>query len=94
LQSYEGEVGVEKYRPTRTLAETGKVLVECSEGADLSSVEQTKYPQGDRKLLHMMNWSRPQIYNATRELNRSMALGASGAHVKVMHVVMEYCVTT
>jgi hypothetical protein len=39
-------------------------------------------------------WSRPEIYNATRELSRFMTLGAPGAHTKAMLRVMEYCVAT
>jgi hypothetical protein len=94
LQSYEDEFGVEKDRPTHTPAETGKVLVEFPEGTELSSGEQTKYWQGMGKLPHMMLWSRPEIYNAIRLLSRLITLGASGAPVKAMHIIMEYCVDT
>jgi hypothetical protein len=71
----------------------GKVLVKCAEGAELSDADQTKYHQGVGKLLLMMCWSRPEIYNATRELSIFMNLAASGAHTKEMLRVMEYCVT-
>jgi hypothetical protein len=40
----------------------------------------------------MMRWSRPEIYNAVRELSRCMTTGASDAHMKAMKRVMEYCV--
>jgi hypothetical protein len=42
----------------------------------------------------MMRWSRPEIYNAVRELSRFMTNGASDAHMKAMKRVMEYCVET
>jgi hypothetical protein len=32
----------------------------------------------------MMRWSRPEIYNAVRELSRFMTTGASDAHMKAM----------
>jgi hypothetical protein len=57
---------VETDLPTRTPAETGKILVKCAEGTEFLSAEQTQYRQGVGKLLHMMRWLRPEIYNATR----------------------------
>jgi hypothetical protein len=72
----------------------GKVLVKCVKGVDLIGEEQTKYCQGVGKLLHTMRWSRPELYNATRQLSRFMTLGASGPHIKAMLRVMEYCVAT
>jgi hypothetical protein len=56
--------------------------------------EQTKYRSGVGKLLHMMQWSRPEIYNAVRELSIFMTVGAADAHMKAMKQVMEYCVET
>jgi hypothetical protein len=56
--------------------------------------EQTKYRSGVGKLLHMMRWYRPEIYNSVRELSRLMTTGASDAHMKAMTRVMEYCVQT
>jgi hypothetical protein len=59
--------------------------------------EQTKYRSGVGKLLHMMQWSCPEIYNAVPELSRFMTTGASDAHMKAMKAmkkVMEYFVET
>jgi hypothetical protein len=42
----------------------------------------------------MMRWSRPETYNAVRELSRFMTIGTSDAHMKAMKQVMEYCVET
>jgi len=60
----------------------------------LTEGEQTKYRSGVGKLLHIMRWSRPEIYNAVRELSRFMTIGASKVHMKAMERVMNYCLTT
>jgi hypothetical protein len=83
-----------KTRQVFTPAEQGKVLMKCNKGTELGGMEQTKYRSGVGKLLHMMLWSRPEIYNAVRELSRFMTTGASDAHMKAMKRVMEYCVET
>jgi hypothetical protein len=41
-----------------------------------------------------MRWSRPEIYNAVRELSRFMTVGPPDAHMKAIKRVMEYCVET
>jgi hypothetical protein len=94
LQSYEDEFDLNKTRQVFTPAEQGKVLMKCNKGTELGGKEQTKYRSGVGKLLHMMRWSRPEIYNTVRELSRFMTTGASDAHVKAMKRVMEYCVET
>ena len=93
LQSFEDEFELNK-REVHTPAEPGKVLMKCEEGTELNSKGKKTYSTGVGKLLHMMRWSRPEIYNAVRELSRFMTNGASKAHTKAMHRVMEYCVTT
>ena len=45
------------------------------------------------KLLNMMNWPRPKIYNAVRVLSRHMSVLAK-IHRNVMLRFMEYCVGT
>jgi hypothetical protein len=94
LQSYEDELGVDKDWTTRNRAETGKVLLKWADGVDLSSAEQTKYRPGVGKCLRVMRWSRPEINNATRGFSRFLTLGMSGAHMKAMYRVREYCVAT
>jgi hypothetical protein len=44
-------------------------------------------------MLHMMRWSRPEIWNATRELSRRMQ-ASNQAHMKAMLRCMKYCVNT
>jgi hypothetical protein len=94
IQSYEDEFELNKTRQVFTPEEQGKVLMKCDQGTKLGGKEQKKYRSGVGKLLHMMQWSRPEIYNAVRELLRFMTVGASDAHIKAMTLVMEYCVET
>jgi hypothetical protein len=75
-------------------AKTGKVLVKGEDGSQLNAKDQTKYRSGVGKLLHMMRWSRPEIYNSVGELSRFMTSGTTNSHVKAMRRVMEYCVQT
>jgi hypothetical protein len=96
LQSYVNEFSIKSGRLVHTPAETGKVLVkgEDEDESQLNAKEQTKYISGVGKLLHMMRWSRPNIYNSVRELSRFMTTGTTPYHVKAMKRVMEYCVAT
>jgi len=93
LQSFIDEFGVSSASRTRLPAAAGTVLMK-SEDSELVGEALTKYRSGTGKMLHMMRWSRPEIYNSVRELSRFMTNGASEAHVKAMHRVMEYCVST
>jgi hypothetical protein len=61
---------IENRISVRTPAETGKVLVQGEVGSELKASDQTKYRCGVRKLLHIMRWSRPEIYNSVRGLSR------------------------
>jgi hypothetical protein len=85
IQSYEDEdeFDLNKTRSVFTPAEQGKVLMTCDQGMELVGKEQANYCSRVGKLLHMMKWSRPEIYDAVRELSRFM---------KNMKRVMEYCV--
>jgi hypothetical protein len=74
--------------------ETGEVLVKGEIRKELKLSEQTKYIFGVGKLIHMMWWSRPDIYNSTRELSRFMTSGTTPSHVKVTRRVMEYSMAT
>jgi hypothetical protein len=92
IQSYEDEFELNKTRQVFTRAEKGKVLMKFDQGTELGGKEQTKYRSRVGKILHMMRWFRPEIYNAVRELSRFMNVGASDAHMQAMKRVMEYCV--
>ena len=52
-----------------------------------------KYRTGVGKLLHVTRWSRPEIWNAVRELTRAVK-GPSQNHYAAMERVMKYCVDT
>ena len=77
----------------KTPAEPGKVLIACADGQEISEEEQSKYRSAVGKLLHMMRWSRPEIYNAVRECSRRMSK-ASEDHMKAVLRIMKYCSDT
>jgi hypothetical protein len=66
IQSFQDEfkLPTENYE---TPAEPGKVLGPVLEGQELSPEEQSKYRSIVGKMLHLMRWSRPDVWNATRE---------------------------
>jgi hypothetical protein len=51
------------------------------------------YQSGVGKLLYLVRWSRPEAWNAARELTRFMSK-ASLAHLKVMYQAMKYMLGT
>ena len=77
----------------KTPAEPGKVLEPCEDGQEVSAEEQSKFRSAVGKLLHMMRWSRPEIYNAVRECSRRMSK-ASPDHMKAVLRIMKYCAKT
>ena len=77
-----------------TPAEAGSFLERFADSEALTEGEQTGYISGVGNLLHMMRWSRLEIYNAIRELSQFMTIGASKVHLKAMERVMNYCLTT
>ena len=82
--------------PTRapnTPRETGKTLIKAKEVESVSPEETTYYRKGTGKLLHMMRWSRPEIYNAVRDLSRHMSV-VTKDHILAIHRVMAHCVST
>ena len=92
LQSFADEFELPKRKPTTPLV-PGTVLTKADATASLPSKRQSKYQSGVGKLLHMMRWSRPEIYNATRELAKHMTCANEG-HYQAMLRVMAYCVHT
>ena len=56
-------------------------------------MDQSKYQSGKGKMMHMMRWSRPDIYNMTQDCARHMML-AGRTHNNAMVSVMDYCMTT
>ena len=76
-----------------TPANPGQVLSPSEDGDVLNPKIQTMYCSGVGKLIHLMQWSRLEIYNAVREL--TMHLGKCNKfHVNAMKRTMQYCTTT
>ena len=48
---------------------------------------------GIDKLLHIMRWSRPEVWFAVRELSWCMSLFGND-HIKAMHRAIECCINT
>ena len=66
-----------------TPARAGNVLTKCTQEEALNATDQTKYRSGVGKLLHMMQWSRPDCYNCIRDLSRHMSMAAE-KHMQAM----------
>ena len=71
LQSYEDEFDLPS-RNYATPARPGNILTKGNIESALDSKMQTKYRSGVGKLIHMMQWSRPDIFSAVRNLTRHM----------------------
>ena len=72
LQSFEDEFNLENVRETVTPADPGSTLPKVDDDTDVDPKLQTYFRSGVGKLLHMMRWSRPDVYNAVRDLSRHM----------------------
>ncbi len=62
-------------------------------GKGLSGTMHTKYRSGVGKLMHMMQYSRPEIYNSVRDLASHMTK-AGEEYFEAMLCVMKYCAGT
>lgn len=74
-----------------TPAAAGEVL--SKDTIDTSPHEQFTYRSGVGKLIHMMQWTRPEIRNAVRDLTKFMA-ACTSKHFASMKRVMAYLVQT
>ncbi len=92
LQSYTDEFELPACE-FATPAVPGSVLKPVKNGKELSRSKQTKYRSGVGKLMHMMQYSRPEIYNSVRDLARHMTK-AGEEHFEAMLRVMKYCACT
>ena len=92
LQSFKDEFDLTTRAP-HTPGEPGKTLSKANEGESVSPEETKYYCKGTGKLINMMRWSRPEIYNAVRKLSRNMSV-VTKDHIVAMHRVMAHCVST
>ena len=92
LQSFQDEFELPNDKFTTPVA-PGSVLTAGNEEDHIDVHRQSKYRTGTGKLLHMMRWSRPNIFNAVQEISR-FGGKATEAHYKQMLRTMKYCVDT
>ena len=80
-------------RTPKTPAAAGQTLVKGDGSGTVSDEAATVYRSGTATMMFMMQWSRPDIYNAVRGLARHMSAPRE-AHVKAMGTAMKYVVAT
>ena len=95
LQIFEDEFEIEETRReaiTKTV--TGSVLNQDLPAKELLSKEEhSKYRTGTGKILHVIIWSRPDIWNTTRELTKAVK-GSSRNHYLAILKCMKFCIRT
>jgi hypothetical protein len=90
LQSYRDEFDILKMNKFNTPAVPGTVLRKPDKGDELlTPAKQTQYHSGVGKGMHMMQYSRPDTYNAVRDLARHMTK-ATQVHFDAMLRLMKY----
>ena len=76
-----------------TLAVAGQVLVKGDGSGTINRKEVTKYQSGTTTCMFVMQWSHPEIYNATRNLARNMQ-ASQPAHVMTLNTLIWYLTST
>ena len=71
VQSFEDEFDVPK-KKYATPAKPGNVLTKGDPNSPVDAKTQTYFRSGVGKMIHMMQWSRPDICSAVRDLTRHM----------------------
>jgi hypothetical protein len=90
LQSYRDEFDIKDLKKFNTPATPGTVLKKPIDGdVILKSEKQTLYCSGVGKAMHMMQYSRPDTYNAVCDLVRHMT-SAMQVHMDAMLRLMKY----
>jgi len=93
IQSFEDEFEVNKLgRDVSTPAIPNTVIVTKAE-KEGTEKDKTYMRSGVGKLLHLVRWSKPEIFNAVQELTRVIS-EAGAEHIKAMKRCMKYCVQT
>ncbi len=90
LQSYRDEFNIGRMKKFNTPATPGTVLKKPDKGEEsLMPAKQTQSCSGVGKGMHMMKYSRPDMYNAVCNLGRHMTL-ATQVHYDAMLRMMKY----
>ncbi len=92
MQSYNDKIELPK-KSYMTPALTGLVLVAGNKEEALSPAMQKKYCCGTGKVMHAMQYSKPEMYNAVQDLSYHMHK-ATQDHYKAMLRVLKYSVDT
>ncbi len=77
----------------KTPAVAGQVLVKGDGSGTLEGRDATKYQSGTAICMFVMQWSRPEIYNAARRCARQMSAPRL-VHQKALRHLMRYLVST
>jgi hypothetical protein len=94
VQSFNDEFDIEGLKKFNTPATPGTVLKKPVEGdVLLTSKNQMLYRSGVGKAMHMMQYSRPGIYQTVRDLARHMG-AATKVHWDAMFRMMKYVCDT
>eukprot|EP00957_Ditylum_brightwellii_P068178 5175401-Ditylum_brightwellii.AAC.1 len=95
IQSFEDEFDLPKGKAPVTAGEPGQILKRGYPDDEMSASGKKYYQKGTGKLLHMMRWSCPDIFNSVREISTFMSgNGAVPAHTVAMHRAMHFGVST
>ncbi len=90
LQSYRDEFDIKDLKKFNTPATPGTVLKKPMDGdVILKSEKQMLHHSGVGKAMHMMQYSRPDTYNAVRDLARHMT-SVRQVHMDAMLRLMKY----
>ncbi len=94
LQNYRDEFDIGNLKKFNTLAAPGIVLKKPDKGKEnLTPAKQTQYCSGVGKRMHMMQYSRPDTYNAVCNLARHITC-AMQVHYDTMLRMMNYVYDT
>ena len=80
-------------RSSMVPAVAGQILVKGDGSGGISEEKATKYRSATATLMYIMQWSRPDIYNATRGQSRHMKEPRE-AHDKALQTLMKHVVAT
>jgi hypothetical protein len=92
IQSLEDEFDIKKY-DYKMPAAPGTTIPPCPKGLQVDYTKQTLFRRVVGKLLHVVQWTRLEIGNSTRELTRGMTK-ASPAHLKTMEREVAHVLAT